>query len=290
MTTQQDGPLRDEITIEVNKMDGKDFTGTITPTEARITIFEDVLGFTQADLAGITLGYNRGRTVTFKLRQQFDIDDLYEWEYFNFERSVGRDVSSISCRIRGVRDPSTRMDRQPRIARPNQAQAAAQIDDGTRIVKIIGCEYKLSESEILDWLVQFGEVISDITEEIFDNPDVQGHADMPPVGNGTYIVTMKLKKDMPNWVPMYGRKVSFVYRGIQKQCSSCFGPHIKKFCKNERMSLAEYAERFRVKNPTIPEHLYGSLAKIENLAPKVTSNSSDQPEQQLLLSWSWAVV
>ena len=43
-------------------MDGKDFTGTITPTEARITIFEDVLGFTQADLAGITLGYNRGRT------------------------------------------------------------------------------------------------------------------------------------------------------------------------------------------------------------------------------------
>ena len=38
-------------------MDGKDFAGTITPTEARITIFEDVLGFTQADLAGITLGY-----------------------------------------------------------------------------------------------------------------------------------------------------------------------------------------------------------------------------------------
>ena len=83
-------------------MDGKDFTGTITPTEARITIFEDVLGFTQADLAGITLGYNRGRTVTFKLRQQFDIDDLYEWEYFNFERSVGGDVSFMSGDLTGL--------------------------------------------------------------------------------------------------------------------------------------------------------------------------------------------
>ena len=61
---------------------------------------------------------------------------------------------------------------------------------------------------------------------------------------------------------MYGRKVSFVYPGIKKQCSLCFGPHIKFFWKNERMSLPEYAERFRLRNPTIPEHLYGRLAKI----------------------------
>ena len=34
-------------------MDGKDFVGTITPTEARKVILEQVLGLTQEDLAGI---------------------------------------------------------------------------------------------------------------------------------------------------------------------------------------------------------------------------------------------
>ena len=55
-------------------MDGRDFTGTITPTEARKKIFEGSLGFTQDQLAGVTIGYNRGRIITFKLKQQIDID------------------------------------------------------------------------------------------------------------------------------------------------------------------------------------------------------------------------
>ena len=41
-------------------------------------------------------------------------------------------------------------------------------DDGTRVVRIIGCEYRLLESEILDWLSVFGEVISEATEELFE--------------------------------------------------------------------------------------------------------------------------
>ena len=38
-------------------MDDKDFVGTITATEARKSIFEDVLGFKQGDLAGLTIGF-----------------------------------------------------------------------------------------------------------------------------------------------------------------------------------------------------------------------------------------
>ena len=89
---------------------------------------------------------------------------------------------------------------------------------------------------------QFGEVISEITEEQFNNGEAldEDVEKMPPVGNGTYIVTMKLRKDLPNWVPMYGRRVRFEYRGIKKQCSGCYGPHIKKFCKYDWMSMEEY--------------------------------------------------
>ena len=81
--------------MEVRRIDGKDFKGTVTPSEARITIFEDVLGFKQEDLAGVKIGFSGCRIITFKLKQQFDVDELFEWQNFSFERSIGKDVSSI---------------------------------------------------------------------------------------------------------------------------------------------------------------------------------------------------
>ena len=46
---------------------------------------------------------------------------------------------------------------------------------------------------------------------------------------------MKLRKDLPNWAPMFGRKVCLDYKGIKKQCSACFGPHIRKFCLSKSL-------------------------------------------------------
>ena len=261
-TPQPDGPFKDEIVIEVQQMNGQDFYGTITPTEARITIFEGVLGLAQDDLAGVTVGFNRGRTITYKLKQQRDIDQLYRFEFFEFKRSKGQEVSTISCKIRGLRDPETRTEQALRPLRQPQEQ---HFDDGTRLVRIIGCEYRLLESEILDWLSLYGDVISEITEEPYLDAD-EPEDGLPPIGNGTYLVKMKMRRDMPNWVPMYGRKVCFSYRGIKKQCNSCFGPHLRKYCKNEKMTLEEYTDKFRPRNKYVPEQLYGRLAKLENIA------------------------
>ena len=91
-TPLPDGPYKDEIVVEVLSMDGQDFVGTITPTEARKRIFEEVLGLTQEDLAGKTIGFNRGRIITYKLKQQHDIDQLFSREYFDFGRSRGQEV------------------------------------------------------------------------------------------------------------------------------------------------------------------------------------------------------
>ena len=263
-TPGPEGPYRDEIVVEILSMDNKEFKGTITPTEARKTIFEDVLGFKQDDLAGVKIGFNRGRIITFKLKQQFDVDELFEWERFSFERSVGNDVSSISCLIRGLKDPGKRKTTLGS-ARAAQTMTGQYSDDGTRLVKIIGCDYKLLESEILDWLVLFGEILSEITKEIYEDLEDPNSLKLPPVGNGNYLVSMKLKKDLPNWLPIYGRRVCLEYKGNKKQCNWCYGPHLRKFCKNEKMSLDEYAIRFRLQHPTIPEQFYGRLAKFENL-------------------------
>ena len=71
---------------------------------------------------------------------------------------------------------------------------------------------------------------------------------------------------MPNWVPMYGRKVCFSYRGIR----------LRQYCKNEKMSLEEYAEKFRIRNLNVPEQFYGKLAKIENIAEQQKNKSGNE--------------
>ena len=53
--------------VEILSMDGGEFKSKVTPTEARKVIFEDVLGFTQAEQASVTLGYNRGRISKSKI-------------------------------------------------------------------------------------------------------------------------------------------------------------------------------------------------------------------------------
>jgi hypothetical protein len=259
-----DGPYRDEVVVEIVSLNGEHFIGTVTPSEARKKIFEDMLGFHQSDLASITIGFNRGLIITYKLKQQFNIDLLYEWREFEIERNngPGKEASVLACTIRGLRNPANRPDYVRNATKSNTP--APYLDDGTRMVRIIGCEYRLSESEILNWLGMFGEIISEITEEPYDE---EGHKDdsMPLVGNGTYNILMRLSSDLPNWVPIYGKKICLEYKGMRRQCNNCYGPHIRRYCKSERASIEELASKIRVKYPNIPEEYYGRLAKINKV-------------------------
>ena len=219
-TPAPDGPFRDEVVVDVLSIDGVHYAGTITPVEARKMIYESALGLSQDNLASITIGFNRGRIITFKLRQQIDLDDLYPREHFEFESRAGTVMQVIACKIRGVRNPALRSSTRAGSRMPMYAQnVPPPVDDGTRILRIIGCEFRLTESEILAWLSCFGEVINEITEEQFESEGLE--TDLPPIGNGIYNVKIRLNKDIPNWLPMYGRKICVDYPGIKKQCSNC---------------------------------------------------------------------
>ena len=155
------------------------------------------------------------------------------------------------------------------------ASALPPPDDGTRLVRIVGCEYRLSESEIMGWLVCFGEVLSEITEERFETGDLD--PDLPPIGNGTYVVRMKLVKDLPNWVPMFGKKICLDYRGIRRQCNNCYGPHVKKYCRSERVGMENFVKGFSKRYPFVPEELYGRLAqKAAKPVPETSPTTSSK--------------
>ena len=105
-TPAPEGPYRDEIIVEIVSMNGQHYLGTVTTTEAKKTIYEEALGLDLANLASINIGFNRGCIVTFKLKQQMDLDDLYERQNFEFERSLGNDICVVACHISGVCNPA----------------------------------------------------------------------------------------------------------------------------------------------------------------------------------------
>ena len=53
------------------------------------------------------------------------------------------------------------------------------LDDGTREIKILGCEYRVPEQDLIDVINYYGQLQSDIVEELFEdggtgNPDTDG--------------------------------------------------------------------------------------------------------------------
>lgn len=279
-TQKPDGAFRDEIVVEVNLIDGEPFKGTLTTLEAIKTIFINTLGFSKSDLGSLTIGYSMGRIVTFKLLSQFNIDLLESVENFDFKRvsknRAGESIeSTISCKIRGIR----------RVRANDFTSTSNYTDQGYRWVKIEGCEYRVSKQELQDWMAELGEVSSDITEDKLDcdfgsDSDGEDHA----IGSGTYSVKMKLVRDIPQFLPMCGKRVRLYHRGIVKLCTNCFGAHQRKVCNSVKVPWIEYVDKFMKDYPSIPEAYYGRwLQMVKNWRESNTSAEDIQnnpPDQK----------
>ena len=270
-TKKPDGAFRDEIVVEIQTLDDQPFKGTITPKEARRTIFEEILGFKQEDLIGFYFAYSGYPIVTFKLKEQFNIDSLESFQVFKLERKIKiqnvEKTATLQCKIRGIRT--------------NQNNFSQNYQDkGLRWVKVEGCEYRLEEKQIVDWLSHFGEVKSEISEDTHEGSD-DSSDDLPPVGNGIYSVQMKLERDMPQLIPMHGKRIRLYYRGIIKRCTNCFGTHQRKNCKEEKVLWIKYVEQFIGNFPEIPKESYGRWSNIiDGLRPERDGDRTVRPEQE----------
>jgi hypothetical protein len=264
-TSKPEGAFRDEIVVELQTLDDQAFRGTITLKEARKKIFEEILGFKQEDLSGLIFGYSGCPIVTFKLFAQFNIDTLENFQFFELERKYKvRDeerLSRLKCKIRGIRT-------EQRVDGDNYK------DEGYRWVKVEGCEYRIEKDQILEWLSHFGEVKSDLSEDMHGGSD-DSDDDLPPIGNGIYSVRMKLSKEMPQFMPMHGKRIRLYYRGITKRCTNCFEPHQRKHCKNEKVTWFSYVKRFSELFPEIPLSMYGKWGSMTE-KPATESQSKDK--------------
>ena len=264
IVANNDGAWREEIEIELRGENGEAFIGTITMQEAKHGIYRDCLGFKNfTNFDGIRFGYKGIRMVTFKLKEQINVDNLIEKQNFTFKRTFRRngktETVNINCKIRGLRSTALK----EHIARKDSIKAGA-LPDGSVMVKLSGCEYKLTGERLKEALEHWGELTTEIKEEVFVDPHDKDGTNR----TGVYVVRMRMDNELPELIPIDGLRVKCQYHTVKKLCTSCYGKHLRKNCTEEKISWFDYIQNFRDGNPDIPDDFYGdSLHKSKRMKP-----------------------
>ena len=246
--------MREELEIAFVSMNGSTFRGSVTLQEAKHIIYKECLGFEDlSNFDGARTGYKGGPIVTLKLKKAINVDKLIPFQHFNFQRKSSRQgkshIDTISCFIRGLRKPDND-DNQNLLKTTKQ-----ETDEGVRVIKIEGCDYKIPEEVILEFLSHYGEVQSEVMEDLFDDGGILDSETHGTNRSGIYSVKIKLVKDIPQLLPILGRRVKIQYRGTQRMCTNCFGRHPKQTCRSQKVQWSDHVTRFMSSNMDIREEI-----------------------------------
>ena len=248
---KNEGAFREELEVEIQTINGEPFRGSITHQEAKHRIYKEVLGCPFSNFRGVRTGFKNCPTATFMLKKAVNIDDMAGFQNFFFERRFKKKdgsegVDRLDCKLRGVRT-----------VEGGEATASFS-EDWTRVVKVEGCDYRVSKDMILEWLGMYGEVLTDLVEDVFEDSEDSEGAN----ATGIYSAKMKLRSNIPQLLPMDGRRVKIYYRNINKLCTSCFGAHHRRNCKAEKVKWIDYVDDFINTNPQIDKEMYGKWTTI----------------------------
>ena len=185
------------IQVELSSQNEDRFIGSLTMLEAKHGIYRDCLGFSDfSNFDGVSIAYKGRLCITFKLKQPINVDNLYDQRYFEFNRKSKQKGKIITTMyngvIKGLRSPGRR--------RMDSNNENMEQDDSLKIY-IKGCEFQIAEEKIKLGLSYWGDVLSEISEETFHDP----HDKEGTNRTGTYSVTIRLSKPIPQWIPMGGK-------------------------------------------------------------------------------------
>ena len=100
------GPIRYRITVDILKIDGEDFKRTKTPLEAKNLIYVGALSLERGLFYRLDISFkSHPPVITYRLREQINVDNTFESEDFVFERETGAGRSILEGRIWALRIP-----------------------------------------------------------------------------------------------------------------------------------------------------------------------------------------
>jgi len=239
-----EGAIRNNFTVDILKRNGEDYKGTMKRTEAFISIFIGALGFDKEEFDGAILGFKGNPTVMFKTKSKFNIDERFaKLATFSYEKKVktGSDrveTHTYDCSIRGVR-----------VQGDGDGSNPTRANSRYTWVKIEGAEYQVPPATIKKWLLQYGDLMTDLSEELEElevssdeESELYKGTEMP---TGVYSVQMLIKKPIPQFLPMDGKRIKIYHRGIKRMCQNCFSSgHYRATCSRERVDWMAYVDYF----------------------------------------------
>jgi hypothetical protein len=98
---------------------------------------------------------------------------------------------------------------------------------------------------------------------------------------GNYNVKIKLNHDIPQLLPMLGKRIRVHYPGIQRICMNCFGNHQKSKCHSKKKTWADYIARFKLDNPEIDTSLIDCCTREPRKESTPQARSTSKLDQDL---------
>jgi hypothetical protein len=228
------------IRFEVVGINEKSFYGTLSEIEI-IYIWEKVLGRDKDEI--FAMSYSRSLTrnfkVTFKLKAQVEAADLYPVAAFEYHRkkqdaTSDDDYDVITCRFIGY-----------------LTVKPAEIGQFTRIT-VKTNDFTIEPQQIVAWLSKFGSV-----NAVHDY-------EKNSVGLRTDVLETEilLRRHIPEYLPIAGRKAQVSYPGIPKACNNCYTVgHMKRNCKSKKRDWIHRVAELR-KSGEFEDELFGGWIAI----------------------------
>jgi len=235
------GARRDVIEVEIVSIDGEPYTTNMRSSDAIRDIFIGSLKFSKNDLIGVQVAWKGRPHITFRTKTRTNIDMLPQ--LFSYVKKITLDdgsvkTSTIKCMLKGVRPKS--------------------VDDGTRTVTFEKCGWKITHAQIEQWASYYGQPLSKVREVTDDDIDPDVQPDDSNVGCGNLQIDVKLRKIIPQFLPMHGYKVRVYYRDIPRVCTNCYQTgHLRKMCPNETKSWIHHICDFISGDDNIAEEDFG---------------------------------
>ena len=89
---------------------------------------------------------------------------------------------------------------------------------------------------------------------------------------------MKLKREIPNFIPAAGKKIRISYTGCKFLCSNCYRVHSRRSCRNEKVMWIHYVKRFMRNNERLKEDWYEKWWNIvSNANPNLQWDTNHHP-------------
>lgn len=256
------GLTRNILEIDVLRFDDQPYKSNMTEREVYTHVLRNALGLKRSQINNVMLGWQGHPYIQARLKMDICINDYAgKHEYMLKIMNVDglESEHKITFEVRGFK--------------PNDPTSSEVKDNWIRWVKIEQTGLDADRARLTNLLSKFGTVLTDINELTIEFKDEVVDSDDDPdelvvLGTGKFEVQIQIVTHIPQYLPAFGRKMKIHYKGIEKQCTNCYGAgHYKANCKEERVEWIEYVCWFRENYPEVGPELLGrwnTLASIHS--------------------------